>query len=375
MKNKNKILIKIISIAVIGLMILMPLSDSHNSNKNINIIMPFTSSTTVTQNFTFDGLPSNQLVVIIYANNSYLNLIPASDGYGLNGNNLFNDETVNSDGSINVPVSMYIGNTSYINSFAGKLDLAYTSLPYLIPENITSDISDRTIGYPSPNMLINSYMQFMFFNVSEYSNIENVIQNGTFNNPHQFINLLAQYENPYINTPLQSNFNSNYLIPINNISPIIYTVTITKIPSNYNLTSINGIYSYSYSNGIFKGNMLQGTSGNVTFSNSVNKKTFYFYVTNSNITTNWNSTSYLIPIHITTVINKADLSYVYIIIMLIVMLVMLKYTNYIAMDITGFILFFIGFSLGFTYFNIVSLTVLIFLLSLYSGLRLMGGNK
>lgn len=375
MKNKNKILIKIISIAVIGLMLLMPLSDSHNSNKNINIIMPFTSSTTVTQNFTFDGLPSNQLVVIIYANNSYLNLIPASDGYGLNGNNLFNDETVNSDGSINVPVSMYIGNTSYINSFAGKLDLAYTSLPYLIPENITSDISDRTIGYPSPNMLINSYMQFMFFNVSEYSNIENVIQNGTFNNPHQFINLLAQYENPYINTPLQSNFNSNYLIPINNISPIIYTVTITKIPSNYNLTSINGIYSYSYSNGIFKGNMLQGTSGNVTFSNSVNKKTFYFYVTNSNITTNWNSTSYLIPIHITTVINKADLSYVYIIIMLIVMLVMLKYTNYIAMDITGFILFFIGFSLNFTYFNIVSLTVLIFLLSLYSGLRLMGGNK
>jgi len=375
MKNKNKILIKIISIAVIGLMILMPLSDSHNSNKNINIIMPFTSSTTVTQNFTFDGLPSNQLVVIIYANNSYLNLIPASDGYGLNGNNLFNDETVNSDGSINVPVSMYIGNTSYINSFAGKLDLAYTSLPYLIPENITSDISDRTIGYPSPNMLINSYMQFMFFNVSEYSNIENVIQNGTFNNPHQFINLLAQYENPYINTPLQSNFNSNYLIPINNISPIIYTVTITKIPSNYNLTSINGIYSYSYSNGIFKGNMLQGTSGNVTFSNSVNKKTFYFYVTDANITTNWNSTSYLIPVHITTVINKADLSYVYIIIMLIVMLVMLKYTNYIAMDITGFILFFIGFSLGFTYFNIVSLTVLIFLLSLYSGLRLMGGNK
>ena len=375
MKNKNKILIKIISIAVIGLMLLMPLSDSHNSNKNINIIMPFTSSTTVTQNFTFDGLPSNQLVVIIYANNSYLNLIPASDGYGLNGNNLFNDETVNSDGSINVPVSMYIGNTSYINSFAGKLDLAYTSLPYLIPENITSDISDRTIGYPSPNMLINSYMQFMFFNVSEYSNIENVIQNGTFNNPHQFINLLAQYENPYINTPLQSNFNSNYLIPINNISPIIYTVTITKIPSNYNLTSINGIYSYSYSNGIFKGNMLQGTSGNVTFSNSVNKKTFYFYVTNSNITTNWNSTSYLIPIHITTVINKADLSYVYIIIMLIVMLVMLKYTNYIAMDITGFILFFIGFSLNFTYFNIVSLTVLIFLLSLYSGLKLMGGAK
>ena len=375
MKNKNKILIKIISIAVIGLMLLMPLSDSHNSNKNINIIMPFTSSTTVTQNFTFDGLPSNQLVVIIYANNSYLNLIPASDGYGLNGNNLFNDETVNSDGSINVPVSMYIGNTSYINSFAGKLDLAYTSLPYLIPENITSDISDRTIGYPSPNMLINSYMQFMFFNVSEYSNIENVIQNGTFNNPHQFINLLAQYENPYINTPLQSNFNSNYLIPINNISPIIYTVTITKIPSNYNLTSINGIYSYSYSNGIFKGNMLQGTSGNVTFSNSVNKKTFYFYVTNSNITTNWNSTTYLIPVHITTVINKADLSYVYIIIMLIVMLVMLKYTNYIAMDITGFILFFIGFSLNFTYFNIVSLTVLIFLLSLYSGLRLMGGNK
>lgn len=375
MKNKNKILIKIISIAVIGLMLLMPLSDSHNSNKNINIIMPFTSSTTVTQNFTFDGLPSNQLVVIIYANNSYLNLIPASDGYGLNGNNLFNDETVNSDGSINVPVSMYIGNTSYINSFAGKLDLAYTSLPYLIPENITSDISDRTMGYPSPNMLINSYMQFMFFNVSEYSNIENVIQNGTFNNPHQFINLLAQYENPYINTPLQSNFNSNYLIPINNISPIIYTVTITKIPSNYNLTSINGIYSYSYSNGIFKGNMLQGTSGNVTFSNSVNKKTFYFYVTDANITTNWNSTSYLIPIHITTVINKADLSYVYIIIMLIVMLVMLKYTNYIAMDITGFILFFIGFSLNFTYFNIVSLTVLIFLLSLYSGLRLMGGNK
>ena len=363
------------AIAVIGLMLLMPLSDSHNSNKNINIIMPFTSSTTVTQNFTFDGLPSNQLVVIIYANNSYLNLIPASDGYGLNGNNLFNDETVNSDGSINVPVSMYIGNTSYINSFAGKLDLAYTSLPYLIPENITSDISDRTIGYPSPNMLINSYMQFMFFNVSEYSNIENVIQNGTFNNPHQFINLLAQYENPYINTPLQSNFNSNYLIPINNISPIIYTVTITKIPSNYNLTSINGIYSYSYSNGIFKGNMLQGTSGNVTFSNSVNKKTFYFYVTNSNITTNWNSTSYLIPIHITTVINKADLSYVYIIIMLIVMLVMLKYTNYIAMDITGFILFFIGFSLNFTYFNIVSLTVLIFLLSLYSGLKLMGGAK
>lgn len=375
MKNKNKILIKIMAIAVIGLMLLMPLSDSHNSNKNINIIMPFTSSTTVTQNFTFDGLPSNQLVVIIYANNSYLNLIPASDGYGLNGNNLFNDETVNSDGSINVPVSMYIGNTSYINSFAGKLDLAYTSLPYLIPENITSDISDRTIGYPSPNMLINSYMQFMFFNVSEYSNIENVIQNGTFNNPHQFINLLAQYENPYINTPLQSNFNSNYLIPINNISPIIYTVTITKIPSNYNLTSINGIYSYSYSNGIFKGNMLQGTSGNVTFSNSVNKKTFYFYVTNSNITTNWNSTTYLIPVHITTIINKADLSYVYIIIMLIVMLVMLKYTNYIAMDITGFILFFIGFSLNFTYFNIVSLTVLIFLLSLYSGLRLMGGNK
>ena len=375
MKNKNKILIKIISIAVIGLMLLMPLSDSHNSNKNINIIMPFTSSTTVTQNFTFDGLPSNQLVVIIYANNSYLNLIPASDGYGLNGNNLFNDETVNSDGSINVPVSMYIGNTSYINSFAGKLDLAYTSLPYLIPENITSDISDRTIGYPSPNMLINSYMQFMFFNVSEYSNIENVIQNGTFNNPHQFINLLAQYENPYINTPLQSNFNSNYLIPINNISPIIYTVTITKIPSGYNITSINNIYSYSYSNGIFKGNMLQGTSGNVTFSNSVNKKTFYFYVTNSNITTNWNSTTYLIPVHITTIINKADLSYVYIIIMLIVMLVMLKYTNYIAMDITGFILFFIGFSLNFTYFNIVSLTVLIFLLSLYSGLRLMGGNK
>ena len=375
MKNKNRILLKIMAIAIIGLMILMPFNDSHNSNKNTNIIMPFTSSTAPTQNFTFVNLPNNQLVLIIYANNSYLDLIPASDGYGLNGNNLFNDETVNSDGSINVPVAMYIGNTSFINSFAGKLDLAYTSFPYLIPENITSDISDRTIGYPSPNMLINSYVQFMFFNVSEYSNIENVIQNGAFDNPHQFENLLAQYENPYVNAPLQSGFHSNYLIPINSFIPTIYTVTITKIPSGYNITSINNIYSYSYNNGVFTGSMLKGTSGNVTFSNNINKKTFYFYVTDANITTTWNSTSYLIPIHITTAINKADLSYVYIVIMLIVMMAMLKYTNYIAMDISGFALFFIGYALNFTYFNLVSLTVLIFLLSLYSALKIMGVNK
>ena len=374
MKNKNKILIKIISIAVIGLMLLMPLS-IHNYNIKTNNIIPFTSSSNSTQNFTFVNLPSNQLVLIIYANNSYLDLIPASDGYGLNNSNLFCYETLNNNGSISIPMSLYIGNTTYINSFAGKLSITYSVLPLLVPENITSNIGDRQFLVPTPNEYKNSYVQFMFFNDSEYNNILNVLRYGTFNNPHQFINLLAQYENPYVSTPLQSGFHLNYLIPINNVIPIVYTVTITKIPSGYNITSINNIYSYSYSNGIFKGDMLQGTSGNVTFSNSVNKKTFYFYVTDSNITTNWNSTSYLIPIHITTIINKADLSYVYIIIMFIVMLIMLKYTNYIAMDITGFILFFIGFSLGFTYFNIVSLTVLIFLLSLYSGLRLMGGNK
>ena len=378
MKNKNIKKIFIIGVIIILLTSSLVLFSNHNNSNNINIdpsIAPDTSNSYT--NLTFTGLPDNYLVIGIYANSTILDLLPVSDGYNLQGNSIFAQESINNNGSINVPVSMYIGNTSYINNFGGKLSMQYEEFPYLLPLNVTS-ITSRTLLVTSPNILTNGYMQIMFFNVSEYSNICNYIDNSKFTNPNQFLKGLSEYAEIGLSTPNQSVTtisNNNFEFFVNNKIPQMFSITITKIPANYTILYAYNFINYKLSNGIFKGTVYQYEYSNVTFSSKNYTKTFYFDNINNNVTTNWNSTTYLIPVNYTSIFNRTDVSYLFIAIMFIILLITLKYTNYVVTDITGFILFFIGFSLKFAYFNLISLTVMIFLVSLYTTLKLIGGNK
>lgn len=378
MKNKNIKKIFIIGVIIILLTSSLVLFSNHNNSNNINIdpfIAPDTSNAYT--NLTFIGLPDNYLVIGIYANSTILDLLPVSDGYNLQGNSIFAQESINNNGSINVPVSMYIGNTSYINNFGGKLSMQYEEFPYLLPLNVTS-ITPRTLLVTSPNILTNGYMQIMFFNVSEYSNICNYIDNAKFTNPNQFLKGLSEYAEIGLSTPNQSVttiINNNFEFFVNNKIPQIFSITITKIPANYTILYAYNFINYKLSNGIFKGTVYQYEYSNVTFSSKNYTKTFYFDNINNNVTTNWNSTTYLIPVNYNSIFNRTDVSYLFIAIMFIILLITLKYTNYVVTDITGFILFFIGFSLKFAYFNLISLTVMIFLVSLYTTLKLIGGNK
>ena len=378
MKNKNIKKIFIIGVIIILLTSSLVLFSNHNNSNNINIdpfIAPDTSNAYT--NLTFIGLPDNYLVIGIYANSTILDLLPVSDGYNLQGNSIFAQESINNNGSINVPVSMYIGNTSYINNFGGKLSMQYEEFPYLLPLNVTS-ITPRTLLVTSPNILTNGYMQIMFFNVSEYSNICNYIDNAKFTNPSQFLKGLSEYAEIGLSTPNQSVttiINNNFEFFVNNKIPQIFSITITKIPANYTILYAYNFINYKLSNGIFKGTVYQYEYSNVTFSSKNYTKTFYFDNINNNVTTNWNSTTYLIPVNYNSIFNRTDVSYLFIAIMFIILLITLKYTNYVVTDITGFILFFIGFSLKFAYFNLISLTVMIFLVSLYTTLKLIGGNK
>ena len=378
MKNKNIKKIFIIGVIIILLTSSLVLFSNHNNSNNINIdpfIAPDTSNSYT--NLTFIGLPDNYLVIGIYANSTILDLLPVSDGYNLQGNSIFAQESINNNGSINVPVSMYIGNTSYINNFGGKLSMQYEEFPYLLPLNVTS-ITPRTLLVTSPNILTNGYMQIMFFNVSEYSNICNYIDNSKFTNPNQFLKGLSEYAEIGLSTPNQSVttiINNNFEFFVNNKIPQMFSITITKIPANYTILYAYNFINYKLSNGIFKGTVYQYEYSNVTFSSKNYTKTFYFDNINNNVTTNWNSTTYLIPVNSTSIFNRTDVSYLFIAIMFIILLITLKYTNYVVTDITGFILFFIGFSLKFAYFNLISLTVMIFLVSLYTTLKLIGGNK
>jgi len=378
MKNKNIKKIFIIGVIIILLTSSLVLFSNHNNSNNINIdpfIAPDTSNSYT--NLTFTGLPDNYLVIGIYANSTILDLLPVSDGYNLQGNSIFAQESINNNGSINVPVSMYIGNTSYINNFGGKLSMQYEEFPYLLPLNVTS-ITPRTLLVTSPNILTNGYMQIMFFNVSEYSNICNYIDNSKFTNPNQFLKGLSEYAEIGLSTPNQSVttiINNNFEFFVNNKIPQMFSITITKIPANYTILYAYNFINYKLSNGIFKGTVYQYEYSNVTFSSKNYTKTFYFDNINNNVTTNWNSTTYLIPVNYTSIFNRTDVSYLFIAIMFIILLITLKYTNYVVTDITGFILFFIGFSLKFAYFNLISLTVMIFLVSLYTTLKLIGGNK
>lgn len=378
MKNKNIKKIFIIGVIIILLTSSLVLFSNHNNSNNINIdpfIAPDTSNAYT--NLTFIGLPDNYLVIGIYANSTILDLLPVSDGYNLQGNSIFAQESINNNGSINVPVSMYIGNTSYINNFGGKLSMQYEEFPYLLPLNVTS-ITPRTLLVTSPNILTNGYMQIMFFNVSEYSNICNYIDNSKFTNPKQFLKGLSEYAEIGLSTPNQSVttiINNNFEFFVNNKIPQMFSITITKIPANYTILYAYNFINYKLSNGIFKGTVYQYEYSNVTFSSKNYTKTFYFDNINNNVTTNWNSTTYLIPVNHTSIFNRTDISYLFIAIMFIILLITLKYTNYVVTDITGFILFFIGFSLKFAYFNLISLTVMIFLVSLYTALKLIGGNK
>lgn len=378
MKNKNIKKIFIIGVIIILLTSSLVLFSNHNNSNNINIdpfIAPDTSNSYT--NLTFIGLPDNYLVIGIYANSTILDLLPVSDGYNLQGNSIFAQESINNNGSINVPVSMYIGNTSYINNFGGKLSMQYEEFPYLLPLNVTS-ITPRTLLVTSPNILTNGYMQIMFFNVSEYSNICNYIDNSKFTNPNQFLKGLSEYAEIGLSTPNQSVttiINNNFEFFVNNKIPQMFSITITKIPANYTILYAYNFINYKLSNGIFKGTVYQYEYSNVTFSSKNYTKTFYFDNINNNVTTNWNSTTYLIPVNYTSIFNRTDVSYLFIAIMFIILLITLKYTNYVVTDITGFILFFIGFSLKFAYFNLISLTVMIFLVSLYTTLKLIGGNK
>lgn len=378
MKNKNIKKIFIIGVIIILLTSSLVLFSNHNNSNNINIdpsIAPDTSNSYT--NLTFTGLPDNYLVIGIYANSTILDLLPVSDGYNLQGNSIFAQESINNNGSINVPVSMYIGNTSYINNFGGKLSMQYEEFPYLLPLNVTS-ITSRTLLVTSPNILTNGYMQIMFFNVSEYSNICNYIDNSKFTNPNQFLKGLSEYAEIGLSTPNQSVTtisNNNFEFFVNNKIPQMFSITITNIPANYTILYAYNFINYKLSNGIFKGTAYQYEYSNVTFSSKNYTKTFYFDNINNNVTTNWNSTTYLIPVNYTSIFNRTDVSYLFIAIMFIILLITLKYTNYVVTDITGFILFFIGFSLKFAYFNLISLTVMIFLVSLYTTLKLIGGNK
>ena len=378
MKNKNIKKIFIIGVIIILLISSLVLFSNNNNSNNINIdpfIAPDTSNSYT--NLTFTGLPDNYLVIGIYANSTILDLLPVSDGHNLQGNSIFAQESINNNGSINVPVSMYIGNTSYINNFGGKLSMQYEEFPYLLPLNVTS-ITPRTLLVTSPNILTNGYMQIMFFNVSEYSNICNYIDNAKFTNPNQFLKGLSEYAEIGLSTPNQSVttiINNNFEFFVNNKIPQIFSITITKIPANYTILYAYNFINYKLSNGIFKGTVYQYEYSNVTFSSKNYTKTFYFDNINNNVTTNWNSTNYLIPVNYNSIFNRTDVSYLFIAIMFIILLITLKYTNYVVTDITGFILFFIGFSLKFAYFNLISLTVMIFLVSLYTTLKLIGGNK
>ena len=378
MKNKNIKKIFIIGVIIILLISSLVLFSNNNNSNNINIdpfIAPDTSNAYT--NLTFIGLPDNYLVIGIYANSTILDLLPVSDGYNLQGNSIFAQESINNNDGINVPVSMYIGNTSYINNFGGKLSMQYEEFPYLLPLNVTS-ITPRTLLVTSPNILTNGYMQIMFFNVSEYSNICNYIDNAKFTNPHQFLKGLSEYAEIGLSTPNQSVttiINNNFEFFVNNKIPQIFSITITKIPANYTILYAYNFINYKLSNGIFKGTVYQYEYSNVTFSSKNYTKTFYFDNINNNVTTNWNSTTYLIPVNYNSIFNRTDVSYLFIAIMFIILLITLKYTNYVVTDITGFILFFIGFSLKFAYFNLISLTVMIFLVSLYTTLKLIGGNK
>lgn len=378
MKNKNIKKIFIIGVIIILLTSSLVLFSNHNNSNNINIdpfIAPDTSNSYT--NLTFIGLPDNYLVIGIYANSTILDLLPVSDGYNLQGNSIFAQESINNNGSINVPVSMYIGNTSYINNFGGKLSMQYKEFPYLLPLNVTS-ITPRTLLVTSPDVLTNGYMQIMFFNVSEYSNICNYIDNSKFTNPSQFLKGLSEYAEIGLSTPNQSVTtisNNNFEFFVNNKIPQMFSITITNIPANYTILYAYNFINYKLSNGIFKGTVYQYEYSNVTFSSKNYTKTFYFDNINNNVTTNWNSTTYLIPVTHTSIFNRTDVSYLFIAIMFIILLITLKYTNYVVTDITGFILFFIGFSLKFAYFNLISLTVMIFLVSLYTTLKLIGGNK
>lgn len=378
MKNKNIKKIFIIGVIIILLTSSLVLFSNHNNSNNINID-PFIAPDTLNAytNLTFIGLPDNYLVIGIYANSTILDLLPVSDGYNLQGNSIFAQESINNNGSINVPVSMYIGNTSYINNFGGKLSMQYKEFPYLLPLNVTS-ITPRTLLVTSPNILTNGYMQIMFFNVSEYSNICNYIDNSKFTNPNQFLKGLSEYAEIGLSTPNQSVttiINNNFEFFVNNKIPQMFSITITKIPANYTILYAYNFINYKLSNGIFKGTVYQYEYSNVTFSSKNYTKTFYFDNINNNVTTNWNSTTYLIPVNSTSIFNRTDVSYLFIAIMFIILLITLKYANYVVTDITGFILFFIGFSLKFAYFNLISLTVMIFLVSLYTALKLIGGNK
>ena len=377
MKNKNIKKIFIIGVIIILLTSSLVLFSNHNNSNNINID-PYIAPDTLNAytNLTFIGLPDNYLVIGIYANSTILDLLPVSDGYNLQGNSIFAQESIN-NGSINVPVSMYIGNTSYINNFGGKLSMEYEGFPFLLPLNVTS-ITPRTLLVTSPNILTNGHMQIMFFNVSEYSNICNYIDNSKFTNPNQFLKGLSEYAEIGLSTPKQSVttiINNNFEFFVNNKIPQMFTITITKIPANYTILYAYNFINYKLSNGIFKGTVYQYEYSNVTFSSKNYTKTFYFDNINNNVTTNWNSTTYLIPVNHTSIFNRTDVSYLFIVIMFIILLITLKYTNYVVTDITGFILFFIGFSLKFAYFNLISLTVMIFLVSLYTTLKLIGGNK
>ena len=378
MKNKNIKKIFIIGVIIILLTSSLVLFSNNNNSNNINID-PFIAPDTLNAytNLTFIGLPDNYLVIGIYANSTILDLLPVSDGHNLQGNSIFAQESINNNGSINVPVSMYIGNTSYINNFGGKLSMQYEEFPYLLPLNVTS-ITPRTLLVTSPNILTNGYMQIMFFNVSEYSNICNYIDNAKFTNPSQFLKGLSEYAEIGLSTPNQSVttiINNNFEFFVNNKIPQIFSITITKIPANYTILYAYNFINYKLSNGIFKGTVYQYEYSNVTFSSKNYTKTFYFDNINNNVTTNWNSTNYLIPVNYNSIFNRTDVSYLFIAIMFIILLITLKYTNYVVTDITGFILFFIGFSLKFAYFNLISLTVMIFLVSLYTTLKLIGGNK
>ena len=285
MKNKNIKKIFIIGVIIILLTSSLVLFSNHNNSNNINIdpyIAPDTSNAYT--NLTFIGLPDNYLVIGIYANSTILDLLPVSDGYNLQGNSIFAQESINNNGSINVPVSMYIGNTSYINNFGGKLSMQYEEFPYLLPLNVTS-ITPRTLLVTSPDVLTNGYMQIMFFNVSEYSNICNYIDNSKFTNPNQFLKGLSEYAEIGLSTPNQSVTtisNNNFEFFVNNKIPQMFSITITNIPANYTILYAYNFINYKLSNGIFKGTVYQYEYSNVTFSSKNYTKTFYFDNINNN---------------------------------------------------------------------------------------------
>lgn len=377
MKNRYK---KIMAIGIIFIMLasMLIIANSSISTNNENNAVPDSSNATFL-NYTFVNLPSNQLVVVAYMNQTILDLMPMSEDYALNGTLIPENITILPSFTVNVSTALWIGNTNYINTFSGKADIQITVLPYYNEfENVTS-LTPRTTLCASPNALTDGYFRYLFFNDSEYIPLQNYIKSATFTSPVQFMNDMAKLSNPYITatndfTQLKADY--DYIVFVNNNTPSLYTITITGIPANYIITSANSMYNSVINNGTFTAIMLQFTYGNVTFSDKNNSKTFYFNDVNSNITTNWNSTSYIIPVNFHTVISRTDLSYMFIVFMFIVLLITVRYTNYTVTDITGFLMFFIGYSMRLAYFNLISLTVIIFLMALYTTLKLLsGGDK